>query len=96
MLCGFGLLVGLVVVGAERAEATASNGACCQSSSVCVSTDQFSCEQAGGTFFGNGTSCVDVPCNVRTAVPVFSLLGLVGVAGALGGLGLFRLFRRPQ
>jgi hypothetical protein len=96
LACRIGLLVGLVVMGAGHVNATASMGACCQSSGGCVSVDAFSCSEAGGTFLGDGTSCADAPCGASAAVPVFSLFGLVGVAGALGGLGLFRLIQRSR
>jgi len=95
-LCSIGLLLGVVGVGGQRADASVSTGACCPESGACVVTDSFSCEQGGGIYFGDSTNCAQVPCNQQAAVPVFSLLGLVGVSGALAGLGLFRLVRRPR
>jgi len=76
-----------------RADATTSSGACCRSTVECGVTDQFSCEQVGGIYFGDGTVCADVECDRQITVPVSSLVGLVGVVGALMGFALFRLFR---
>lgn len=93
-LMGLALLAAVAGLAAGRAEATASFGACCRANLECAVTDQFSCDESGGTYFGDGTTCAEIPCDQHVAVPVFSLLGLVGVTGALMGLALFRLIRR--
>ena len=78
LVAGAFLLVAVVAVQGwtPPAGATASVGACCLGAvddddddatpmnSGCQNIDPFACEQQGGTFFGSGTSCANVNCDV--------------------------------
>jgi len=94
-VAGFGLLL-VFSAFADRVEATASIGACCRPNQGCETIDSFSCEEAGGIYFGDDTSCAGIVCDQQVAAPALSLLGLIGTFGALLGVATFRLLRSPR
>jgi hypothetical protein len=71
-------------------------GACCLAAGGCDDLLGMMCEDQGGTFLGDGTSCRSIACDAPLAVPMLSIVGLVAAVGGLGGFGLYRLLFRPQ
>lgn len=79
----------------SAALAGAPVGACCLVGGGCDDLMSFTCEDQGGTFLGDGTSCSETACDRSLAAPLLSVFGLVAAVGSLVGLGLYRLlFRR--
>ena len=63
-------------------------GACCTNTSGCVEVSQYTCEEAGFVFLGEGTECESTSCaqcpadfNGNGAVDVDDLLALISVYG---------------
>jgi hypothetical protein len=85
----------LPVLLSSAALAGAPVGACCLVGGGCDDLMSFTCEDQGGTFLGDGTSCSETACDRSLAAPLLSIFGLVSAVGSLVGLGLYRLlFRR--
>ena len=87
------IALAVTVASPSAARATAPVGACCLATTACVEVVGFQCDQQGGEFIGDGTSCATVRCAAPLAAPVLSILGSVAAIGALAGLGVYRLLR---
>ncbi|MFN8642581.1 MAG: hypothetical protein U0802_13375 [Candidatus Binatia bacterium] len=81
----------LLLASAPAALANLPLGACCLANRTCQDLMVTQCDDQGGDFIGEGTSCAQIDCGAPVAVPLLSLSGLVAAAGALTALGLYRL-----
>lgn len=76
---------------ASAVHAAAPVGACCAPSGSCSETTVFQCEDVGGTYIGDDTSCLMIECERPLAAPALSIFGAVAAVGALAALGMRRL-----
>jgi hypothetical protein len=76
---------------ASAVHAAAPDGACCAPNGSCTETTVFQCEDVGGTYIGDDTSCLMIECERPLAAPALSIFGAVAAVGALAALGVRRL-----
>jgi hypothetical protein len=86
----------LLLASAPAARANLPLGACCLVNHTCQDLMVTQCDDQGGDFIGEGTSCTQIDCAAPVAAPVLSIAGLIGALGALSALGLYRLSIRRR